>query len=138
MVMSLVWHVFEPLLFGLVGAEVSVEYMNSKVFSELLQWNNRQDVGHEATTLATGIASLVVSLVIRLFTTYLGLLGNDLNLKERLFIAIAWSPKVTCQAAIGSVSLDLARQKGFTGQIEEGFGIQILTTAALVILIASP
>ena len=31
MVMSLVWQVFEPLLFGLVGAEVSVEYMNTKV-----------------------------------------------------------------------------------------------------------
>ena len=32
---------------------------------------------------------------------------------------------VTLQAAIGSVSLDLARQKGFTGQIEEDFGIQV-------------
>lgn len=31
MVMSLVWQVFEPLLFGLVGAEVSIEYMNTKV-----------------------------------------------------------------------------------------------------------
>ena len=40
--MSLVWQVFEPLLFGLVGAEVSVEYMNSKVVGELLQWNNLQ------------------------------------------------------------------------------------------------
>ncbi|XP_027059179.1 sodium/hydrogen exchanger 9B2-like isoform X2 [Pocillopora damicornis] len=119
LVMSLVWQVFEPLLFGLVGAEVSVEYMNSKV-------------------VGTGIASLVVSLVIRLFATYLGLLGNDLSLKERLFIAIAWSPKATVQAAIGSVSLDLARQKGFTGQIEEEFGIQILTIAVLVILITSP
>ncbi|XP_022785420.1 sodium/hydrogen exchanger 9B2-like [Stylophora pistillata] len=118
-VMSLVWQMFEPLLFGLVGAEVSVEYMNSKV-------------------VGMGIASLVVSLVIRLFTTYLGLLGNDLNLKERLFIAIAWSPKATVQAAIGSVSLDLARQKGFTGQIEEEFGILILTIAVLVILITSP
>ena len=44
--------------------------------------------------VATGIASFVVSLVLRLFTTYLSLLGNDLNLKERMFIAIAWSPKV--------------------------------------------
>ena len=35
MVMSLVWQVFEPLLFGLVGAEVSVEYMNSKVVGVL-------------------------------------------------------------------------------------------------------
>ena len=47
--------------------------------------------------VGTGIASLVVSLVIRLFATYLGLLGNDLSLKERLFIAIAWSPKATVQ-----------------------------------------
>ncbi|KAM7427562.1 Sodium/hydrogen exchanger 9B2 [Porites harrisoni] len=119
MVMSLVWQVFEPLLFGLVGAEVSVEYMNSKV-------------------VGMGIASLVISLIIRLIATYLGLLGNDLNLKERLFIAIAWLPKATVQAAIGSVSLDLARQKGFTGQIEEDFGIQILTIAVLSILITSP
>ena len=35
MVMSLVWQVFEPLLFGLVGAEVSVEYMNAKVVGVL-------------------------------------------------------------------------------------------------------
>ena len=28
------WQVFEPLLFGLVGAEVSVEYMNTKVVGE--------------------------------------------------------------------------------------------------------
>lgn len=34
-VMSLVWQVFEPLLFGLVGAEVRVEYMNTKVVGEL-------------------------------------------------------------------------------------------------------
>ncbi|KAL9970384.1 hypothetical protein ACROYT_G022749 [Oculina patagonica] len=119
MVMSHVWQVFEPLLFGLVGAEVSVEYMNTKV-------------------VGMGIATLFISLVVRLITTYLGLLGNDLNLKERLFISIAWLPKATVQAAIGSVSLDMARQKGFTGQIEEEFGIQILTIAVLGILITSP
>ncbi|XP_067050067.1 sodium/hydrogen exchanger 9B2-like isoform X1 [Acropora muricata] len=119
MVMSLVWQLFEPLLFGLVGAEVSIEYMNTKV-------------------VGMGMANLVISLVIRLVTTYLGLLGNDLNLKERLFISISWLPKATVQAAIGSVSLDVARQKGFTGQIEELYGIQILTIAVLVILITSP
>jgi len=32
------------------------------------------------------------------------------------------------QAAIGSVSLDVAWQKGFTGQIEELYGIQVNTT----------
>ena len=32
---------------------------------------------------------------------------------------------VLMQAAVGSVSLDVARQKGFTGQIEEEFTIQV-------------
>ena len=35
---------------------------------------------------------------------------------------------VMMQAAIGSVSLDVARQKGFTGHIEELYGIQVNTT----------
>jgi len=46
---------------------------------------------------------------------------------------LVWSPfinEIIClpliQAAIGSVSLDMARQKGLTGQIEEEFGIQVL------------
>ena len=43
------------------------------------------------------MANLVISLVIRLVSTYLGLLGNDLNLKERLFISISWLPKATVQ-----------------------------------------
>jgi len=46
-----------------------------------------------------GIVSLLISLIIRLIATYLGLLGNDLNLKERLFIAIAWLPKATVQVS---------------------------------------
>ena len=41
MVMSLVWQLFEPLLFGLVGSEVSVEYMNTNVFSEF-SWEDIQ------------------------------------------------------------------------------------------------
>lgn len=41
MVMSLVWQLFEPLLFGLVGAEVSVEYMNTKVVGEF-SWEDFQ------------------------------------------------------------------------------------------------
>lgn len=41
MVMSLVWQLFEPLLFGLVGAEVSIEYMNTKVVGEF-SWEDFQ------------------------------------------------------------------------------------------------
>ena len=44
-----------------------------------------------------GMANVVISLVLRLVITYLGLLGNDLNLKERFFISISWLPKATVQ-----------------------------------------
>jgi len=37
------------------------------------------------------------------------------------------------QAAIGSVSLDMARQKGLTGQIEEEFGIQVILLVTKII-----
>jgi len=37
------------------------------------------------------------------------------------------------QAAIGSVSLDMARQKGLTGQIEEEFGIQVILLVTEII-----
>ena len=39
------------------------------------------------------------------------------------------------QAAIGSVSLDMARQKDFTGQTEEEFGIQVLIEPSLEIVV---
>ena len=49
MVMSLVWQVFEPLLFGLVGAEVSVEYMNTKVVGEF-KYDIRADFKRPVTS----------------------------------------------------------------------------------------
>ena len=37
-------------------------------------------------------------LVIRLMVSQLAVLGGDLSLKERLFVALAWLPKATVQA----------------------------------------
>ena len=34
---------------------------------------------------------------------------SGLNVKEKLFIPLAWLPKATVQAAIGSLALDTAR-----------------------------
>ena len=42
------------------------------------------------------------------------------------------------QAAIGSIPLDTARARGFTGKFQELLGIQIVTIAVLVILITAP
>ena len=49
-------------------------------------------------------------LVIRLMVSQLAVLGGDLSLKERIFVALAWLPKATVQAAIGPIALDKAKQ----------------------------
>ena len=72
-----------------------------------------------------GVGMLAASLVVRFVMTYFVLLGNNLDRRERLFIAIAWLPKATVQAAIGSVALDTARLQGFAGQYHEDFGVQV-------------
>ncbi|CAG7720688.1 unnamed protein product, partial [Allacma fusca] len=35
--------------------------------------------------------------------------GSDFNKKEKIFVALAWIPKATVQAALGPVALDAAR-----------------------------
>ncbi|KAI4798063.1 hypothetical protein KUCAC02_023601 [Chaenocephalus aceratus] len=86
------WDVFQPLLFGLIGAEIR-------------------------------IASLSPSTV-------------GFNLKEKIFISVAWLPKATVQAAIGSKALDMAREEGDETLIK--FGLDVLTLAVLAILVTAP
>jgi len=117
--MAIVWEFFQPLLFGLIGAEVSIEYM-------------------ESTLIGKAFGLLTIAMVIRLIVTFLVVSGNNLSIKDKLFVAVAWSPKATVQAAIGSMSLDIARERGFTGMYQEELGIQILTIAVLSILLTAP
>jgi solute carrier family 9B (sodium/hydrogen exchanger), member 1/2 len=59
---------------------------------------------------------------------YVSLMGTQLSAKEQLFCLIAYSPKATVQAAIGSIPLEL----GLTS------GELILTVSVLAILITAP
>lgn len=118
-VTGVLWEIFQPLLFGLIGAEVSIEYLNKDLVGK-------------------SIGILVIGLFIRFIVTYLVTFGNNLSVKERLFCAIAWLPKATVQAAIGSIPLITARDKGFRGKEQEELGIKIVTIAVLVILITAP
>ena len=40
---------------------------------------------------------LTVAMVIRVIVTFLVVSGNNLSIKDKLFVAIAWSPKATVQ-----------------------------------------
>ena len=102
------WLAAEVLLFVLVGAAVDIRY-----------------------TLAAGIpavAMILLALVFRAVGVCLCMAGTALNRKERLFCVIAYLPKATVQAAIGSVPLAMGLP---CGQI-------VLSVAVLAILITAP
>ncbi|XP_078419851.1 sodium/hydrogen exchanger 9B2-like isoform X1 [Cetorhinus maximus] len=111
------WAIFQPLLFGLIGAEISVSSLNSY-------------------TVGLGIATLIIALVVRILVTFLMVHFSGFNMKEKIFISLAWIPKATVQAAIGSVALDMARIRN--DKIAAEYGLSVLTVAFLGILITAP
>ena len=102
------WIAAEVVLFVLVGAAVDVRY-----------------------TLTAGISAVLMifaALAFRAVGVFICMLGTKLNAKERLFCVIAYIPKATVQAAIGSVPLSLGLP---CGKI-------VLSFAVLSILITAP
>lgn len=96
------------LLFVLVGAAVDIRY-----------------------TMEAGAAAVLMILVALLFRSVgvaICLLGTSLNKKEKLFCMIAYLPKATVQAAIGSVPLAMGLP---CGKI-------VLSVAVLAILLTAP
>ena len=102
------WLAAEVVLFVLVGAAVDIRY-----------------------TLAAGGAAvimIVAALVFRAVGVSICLLGTGLKKKEKLFCVIAYLPKATVQAAIGSVPMAMGLPSGKL----------ILSVAVLGILITAP
>ncbi|XP_029381918.1 sodium/hydrogen exchanger 9B2 isoform X2 [Echeneis naucrates] len=111
------WDVFQPLLFGLIGAEITIAKLSP-------------------STVGLGLACISVGLVVRLLVTFLLVHFGGFNLKEKVFIAVAWLPKATVQAAIGSKALDMAREDRDEALIK--YGLDVLTLAVLAILTTAP
>ena len=102
------WVAAEIWLFVLVGAAVDIRY-----------------------TVTAGIAAvgmIFIALLFRSVGVMVCLLGTELNAKERLFCVIAYLPKATVQAAIGSVPLSLGLPCGNI----------VLSVAVLAIIITAP
>ena len=102
------WLASEIVLFVLVGATVNIKYV-----------------------LEAGISVVIVilfALVIRMIGVYSCLIKTKLSIKERVFCMIAYTPKATVQAAIGSIPLSMGLDCGNL----------VLTVAVLAILITAP
>ena len=78
------------------------------------------------------MAVLAIGLVIRMVASFLAVFRLGLNMREKLFIPLAWLPKATVQAAIGSIALDTAREKNAPAdQIELGIQVGSLPSAEI-------
>jgi len=109
----------QPLLFVLIGSSVSTTYLDARFVGK-------------------GVAILLIGLTVRLLASILCVWTPQFTLKERVFIALAWFPKATVQAAIGAVALDTANQQDPVSEDQVKYGQQILTIAVLSIMLTAP
>ena len=102
------WIAAEVVLFVMVGAAVDIRYT--------------------ATAGGAAVVMILLALIFRAAGVCVCMAGTALNKKERLFTVIAYLPKATVQAAIGSVPMAMGLS---CGQI-------VLSVAVLAILITAP
>ena len=105
---SKLWITAEVMLFVLVGATVNIKYALGASIPAILL--------------------IITVLIFRMAGVFLCLVGTSLSYRERLFCMIAYCPKATVQAAIGSIPLSMGLPSGNI----------ILTVAVLSILITAP
>ncbi len=102
------WIMAEIFLFVLVGASVKIE-----------------------SAMSAGVNMIILLfavLIIRMAGVFVCVLGTKLNMKERLFCMIAYTPKATVQAAIGGLPLAMGLP---CGEI-------VLTVSVIAILLTAP
>lgn len=105
---SKLWVAAEIVLFVMVGATVDIRFAAS------------------AGLAVVGVLFFV--LIFRMLGVYLSMLKTSLTGRERLFCMIAYIPKATVQAAIGSIPLAMGLPSGKI----------ILTVAVVAILLTAP
>ncbi len=112
--LSKTWVFAEIILFSMVGAQVNIE----------IAWRAG----------LMGAAIIGLGLLARSIGVGLCLIGSRLNMRERCFVAVAYSPKATVQAAIGSAPLLAMRSAG----MDTAPGELILAIAVLSIFLTAP
>ncbi len=103
-----IWVLAEIILFVLVGAQVNTALAIDAGF--------------------VGLAIITIGLIARSIGTWISITGTNLNVKERLFCVISYTPKATVQAAIGAVPLSYGVASGEL----------ILAMAVLSIVVTAP
>jgi len=112
----------QPLLFGVIGAEVDY----SKLSPDILP-------------ISCGLVAL--GLLVRVPAAYFSVSGTGFTCLECWFLALAWVPKATVQGALAGLPLEYIHEY-MVGRPEfelwEWWGNVIMTTAVLSILVTAP
>lgn len=99
--LAIFWMFCQPFLFGTVGAAV--------LFSKI-----------EASQIGEGLVVIFIGVGARWLATFLVTCEKKYNAKERAFMAFAWIPKATVQAALGGLTLAEAQKRGLPDYEEWG------------------
>lgn len=118
----ILWDIIvRPLLFGSIGSALDFAILRESIFKSF--------------------AVVIIGLAIRLPTAFMSTYGKNLSTRERLFIASAWTPKATVQAALAAHALSVieTQLKGDPNYNElVGWGTAIMSTAIFAIMITAP
>ncbi|CAH1961762.1 unnamed protein product [Acanthoscelides obtectus] len=109
------WRICQPILFSIAGARIKFQELDTNV-------------------VLTGCTVVIVGVLVRLAATTVVGIGCKLNLKEKVFVGIAWMCKAIVQAALGPVALSMVPHDS-----EEYIHAEkVLTTCVLSIIITVP
>lgn len=115
--LAVFWMFCQPMLFGTVGAAV--------LFDKI-----------EGSQIGKGLIVIFIGVTARWLATFIVTCEKKFTYKERMFMAFAWIPKATVQAALGGMTLSEAQRRGLP-EYEE-YGQAMLTTAVFAICITAP
>ncbi|XP_065162835.1 sodium/hydrogen exchanger 9B2 isoform X3 [Atheta coriaria] len=110
------WMIFEPILFGITGAQIKINELNSHL-------------------VTIGVGCLMAGVLIRIAATIALCIGCKLNLKEKIFVSLSLMAKATVQAALGPVTLGLLASS--TGKDKE-YAETVLMICVLSIMLTAP
>lgn len=95
------WMFCQPFLFGTVGAAV--------IFAKI-----------DSPSILKGLAVIFIGVTARWIATFMATCEKKFTYKERAFMAFAWIPKATVQAALGGMTLAQALELGIEEYQEYG------------------
>lgn len=113
------WMIFEPILFGVTGAQIK--------FDEL-----------DGNMVSIGVGVIVAGALLRIAVTLVVGIGCKLNLKEKIFTALAIMSKATVQAALGPIALSIVAETHSEDSPEYGYAKKVLMVCILSIILTAP